>query len=92
MPRFAGVLLGFNLWSSQKGRQQAERCAEGQPKSWHRPVSGDVNQVRADGGREASEDGCSQTVGKRKTRGPHTNRHDLGQENNHRAVVAPIEE
>src|SRR5258708_1509486 len=63
----------------KKGRQKTTRCSKGQPHPRHRAVSGNVNQVRADGGREAPEDGGSQAVGECKTRGPHSHLHCLGQ-------------
>jgi len=74
----------------QQRRNQAANIGKRQPQTRHGSISGYVNQVRADCRSEASEKRRGQAVGQREARGPHAYGHDLGQEHDHRAVVATV--
>src|SRR5258705_4150893 len=77
---------------SEERRNEAAGSREGEPQSRDRAIAGDVNQVGAEGGREAAKDRGCQAVGERKAGGSHFHGHDFGKEHNHGAVVAAVDE
>src|SRR6266446_10726473 len=70
---------------------QATGRREGQPQPRNSAVARNVNQVSAECGREAAKNCCGHAVSESKTRRSYINGHDLGQENDHRAVVTAVE-
>ncbi len=57
-----------------------------------RPIPGDVNQIGVYRGRKSSKHRRGQAIGKRETRSPHGDWHDLRQKNDHGTIVAAEDE
>ena len=71
------------------GEQRGGEAAGGgehQPQAGDRAVAGDLDQIGADGRREAAEHRGREAVGEREARRAHTHRHDLGEE----TTIAPL--
>src|SRR5215469_15256871 len=79
------------MWFGEEGGNQPASCGERQPYSGNRTVAGNVNQISAKRGRESAEDGGGQAVGQSEAGSTHIHGHNLGEEDDHRAVVAPVE-
>ena len=78
------------MWLGKEGCNQTASCGERQPYSGNRAVTGNVNQISAKRWRESAEDGGGQAVGQCESGCAHIDGHDLGEEDDHRAVVAAV--
>src|SRR3979490_351316 len=78
--------------SGQEGGNNSARGSEGQPQSRNRTIPRQVDQVSADRRCKTAEHSGGQAVGERKSRSKNIDGQYLGEENNHGAVIAAVEE